>query len=289
MKTDEKTASIDTLETRIRNSLILDYSLNYDEPSSTDFNTSTKRVQGNGNAEVEETLDGFRSDKRVRLLRDTMLMLLLIITLFVTLAVYFSQSASEQEDFEKAFKDQALEVGHALRSELEAKLLVLDAFSVSIKSHSLSQESSNWPFVTIPDFAERASSTLRACKGISLALHPIVQSEELTQWEEYSVKSQAWLQESLKFQSMESSEALLSSANRISEVVYRVEHGTPTEIHDSVRFLPLWEHFPVQNGLPPVNYDVLTDRLHRYALEEVLENGAAVMGQAFDLSRSFHG
>lgn len=265
------------------------YKIDYAEQSTDAMTPKTSVSHAIATAEMGEELYGFRSDRRVRLLRDTALMLLLLTGMFVSSAIYLSLKSSEQREFENIFYDQASQVGRDLSSQLEVKLRALDAFSVSITSYGR-QVSSGWPYITVPDFAERASSTLRASKGIALAIHPVVKGEDLTEWEKYAVQNQAWLEESLDFQSRQAPGSSTTAApNMISEVVYRVVDGTPTEVQGPNTRLPLWEHFPAHDGLPPVNYDASSNRLHKDALDVVIDNGVPVLGQAFEMSRSFHG
>lgn len=295
MTADSKNIEIHTMEDESVTSYHIEENIRDDDDDRASKDSITDQVsrmtkRSTPTAENGEAMDGIRSDKRVRLFRDTALMLLLLSAIFVSTAVYISLMASELREFENTFDDQASQVGQALKSQLEAKLWALGAFSVSITSYARSQLSSDWPNISVPDFAERASSTLRASKGIALAIHPVVRDEDLVEWEEYAVQSQTWLQESLDFQSRQSETAGSSSiAANISEFVYRVVDGIPSEVQGSDTLLPLWEHFPAHDGLPPVNYDALSDRLHKKALNVVMDTGLPVLGQAFDLSRSFHG
>ncbi|CAJ1963516.1 unnamed protein product [Cylindrotheca closterium] len=293
MNKDDKSIDIDKLENDNATKFLVDDSFkdNFDDEGSTSETSATHVASS---AEMREAMNGFRSDKRVRLLRDVALMLLLLSALFVSTGVYFSLTSSERREFENTFDDQATQVGHDLANQLEAKLRALDAFSVSITSYAR-QVSTNWPNITVPDFAERAASTLRASKGTALAIHPVVKGEDLMKWEEYAVQNQAWLEESLDFQSRQSPKVLggsstrNSAANVISQFVYRVVDGSPTEVDGSDTRLPLWEHFPSHDGLPPVNYDALSNRLHEDALDVVMDDGLPVLGLAFDVSKSFHG
>ncbi|KAL3927500.1 MAG: hypothetical protein SGBAC_013060, partial [Bacillariaceae sp.] len=97
----------------------------YDDDDEASKDSITDQTSVSRQTPTAEAMDGIRSDKRVRLLRDTALMLLLLSAMFVSTAVYISLMASEQREFENTFDDQASQVGHALESQLEAKLWAL--------------------------------------------------------------------------------------------------------------------------------------------------------------------
>lgn len=274
---------------------------NGDKADSITSKTSGSHTIRNGEG-GGETIEVFRGDKRVRLLRDTALMLLVLTALFVSMGVYISLKASEQREFDNTFEDQAAQLGSVLQSQLETKLRALDTLSVSLASFARSEEY-DWPTITVPDFAARAASTLRASRATALAIHPVVQGANLTRWEEYSVQAQGWLEDSLEFQSRQSSDRIAPHPRllNVSEFVYQVVDGVPTRVvvdddndndNDNIGdkvVLPLWEYFPTHDELSPVNYDAMSDRFHRDAVRNVLDNHVAVLGQSFDLSRSYHG
>jgi hypothetical protein len=75
----------------------------------------------------------------------------------------------------------------------------------------------------------------------------------------------------------------------ISEYIFEVIDGIPTKVEDAEIMLPVWQNSPVHDGLPWVNYDLYRKERSVGALQEVLEQQSAVLGQVFELAASFHG
>jgi len=136
-------------------------------------------------------------------------------------------------------------------------------------------------------------------------VYPIVRDRAA--WQEYSVKEQGWREQSLKFQN-DFPNALLTSdsgsetghrnqgyghqyldnVQNISEYVYKVVDGVPSKLAHVEIMLPVWQHAPVHNTLPMVNYDVLNS-VSKDTLQEVLQTNKAVIGHIFDIATSSHG
>ncbi|KAL3933780.1 MAG: hypothetical protein SGBAC_010247, partial [Bacillariaceae sp.] len=105
-----KNINIHTTEDESVTSYHIDEKFDDDDDASKDSITdqvSSMNKRSTPTAENGEAMDEIRSDKRVRLLRDTALMLLLLSAMFVSTAVYISLMASEQREFENTFDDQA--------------------------------------------------------------------------------------------------------------------------------------------------------------------------------------
>jgi len=264
-------------------------------------------------SEMQETTQMLQRDHKVRRIRIITIAVLIIAAAAVCGGVYTGLLRSEQREFENRFEDQAKQIGHALESELHNKLRAIDALSVTITSFAGSQKDGNqWPNVTVPEFPYRAASTLSVGRAISVALQPMVSLDRIAQWETYSVQRKQWQKEVLAFQSkfpeamrphsIEGTNDTNSSslgrggkiaAESISNYVFRIDNdGVPSRITNSSTdhvVLPLWQHAPIHNGLPRTNFDVYTTEKNRAALDQVMQNHVAVLGQAFDLCDSSDG
>lgn len=53
--------------------------------------------------------------------------------------------------------------------------------------------------------------------------------------------------------------------------------------------IPVWQHSPIYEGLPYVNYDHYGTSKNKDALTEVVEKEAAVLGRFFELSDGLNG
>jgi Adenylate and Guanylate cyclase catalytic domain/CHASE domain len=71
----------------------------------------------------------------------------------------------------------------------------LESMSIATTSQVLHQNKSTWPFVTIPDFEDRAAKLRSTSKALVVAFNPLVGNEDRQVWEQYTVQNQDWLQQ----------------------------------------------------------------------------------------------
>jgi len=279
-----------------------------DEKTETEKKTSFSR---DSKRDVQETTNLLRKDNRIRLIRATTLLVLIIAAILVSSFVYTTLRASEQREFETRFVDQATHIGNALRTELQSKLQVIDSLSVTTTSYANSREIA-WPNVTVPEISYRAASILTIAGGISLALQPVVRREDLESWEQYSVDNQKWITQSLSFQQWvldakrdqddvrkrrrmqggggNKGDKPQKDRNRynVSEFVFQLQDGVPKRSEENIT-IPLWQHSPVLNGLPLINYNVFEKEENKGPILEVLNKQEAALGLSYELSESYHG
>lgn len=272
-------------------------------------------------SEVQETTHMLQRDHKVRRIRIITIVVLCVAAASVCGGVYSGLKRSEQREFENRFADQAQQIGHTLETELDNKLRAIDALSVTITSFALSQQTTKgtqaWPNVTVPEFPYRAASTLSVGRAISVALQPMVAADQISEWEAYSIRRQQWQNEVLAFQAKfpeairpdedSADGATIStvseeetrvftdvSAESISDFVFQIDNdmipirGAITENRVA---LPLWQHAPVHSDgqLPRTNFDTYSVEKNTAALDLVMQNHLAVLGQAFELSESSQG
>ncbi|KAL3926267.1 MAG: hypothetical protein SGBAC_013542, partial [Bacillariaceae sp.] len=248
--------------------------------------------------DVLEITNLLRKDNRIRVLRGAALLILIVAAFLVSFFVHSMLSAIEQHEFETRFRDQSAQVGSALRKELQSKLQVIDALSVTTSSYANSR-GRTWPNVTIPEFSYRAAGALTIGRGISMAFQPIVTTNLLEAWEEYSVKEQRWITSDLALQeALESQQSdgdirrrrTQAGKNRfnVSEFVFHVEDGVPKKSQKNIT-LPFWQHSPAMDGLPWINYDVCEKEENKGPILEVLNNQQASLGMIYELSDSVRG
>ncbi|KAL3931526.1 MAG: hypothetical protein SGBAC_011269, partial [Bacillariaceae sp.] len=247
-----------------------------------------------------------RKDNRIRVLRGAALLILIVAAFIVSFLVYTMLRATEQREFETKFWDQSAQVGNALRKEMQSKLRAVDSLSVTTTSFGNSR-GRTWPNVTIPEFSYRAAGALTIAKGISMTFQPVVTSDLLEAWEEYSGTRQRWITNDLAFQEQFPSD-LESQRNdgnirrrmqrpprdsgnlyNVSEFVFDVEDGVPKRSHTKDFALPFWQHSPVLEGLPWINYDVYEKEENKGPILEVLSSEQASIGMIYELSESVRG
>ncbi|KAL3926380.1 MAG: hypothetical protein SGBAC_013500, partial [Bacillariaceae sp.] len=248
-----------------------------------------------------------RKDNRIRWLRAAALLILIIAAFLVSFLVYNTLRATEQHEFETRFWDQSAQVGSALRKEMQSKLRVIDSLSVTTTSYGNSR-GRTWPNITIPEFSSRAAGVLTIGRGISMALQPVITSDLLEAWEEYSAKEQSWITTDIAFQekfpSVRESQTnkglrrrraqkgkpprLSGNAYNVSEFVFDVQDGVPKKSQKDVT-IPFWQHTPVLEGLPWINYDVSAKEENEGPISEVVNKHQASLGMIYELSDSILG
>ena len=283
------------------------------ESLSTFSHTAKSKGSSSG---MRETTKMLQKDKWVIRIRIAAVIVILVAAVSVSCVEYFGLRGSEQLEFEHRYEDQAEQLGHALRSELEVKLRAMDSFSVAISSYSVAQ-STQWPNISMPDFEFRAATALTNGGGLSIGLQPLVYKENLKEWEEFAIQHQEWRTKGFEFQqlfpgALQTVEAgdnrqLLgqgknhsdhtnganvqfdtSSIQNISQHVFQVIDGVPVRVEEDL-MMPVWQYSPIDNGMPYVNYDQYSQERNKDALTEVVKNEVAILGPYFPLSESFHG
>jgi hypothetical protein len=155
----------------------------------------------NMSAQQQQQQQLARTETRtVRGLKLLVLAVLLCSMILVALGVYKYTKNSEETSFVQQFDDDGHKVLDALGVSLAMALGAIDALVVSLVSHAAATNQT-WPFVTIPDFAVRASKIKSLSHTPYLVLYPYVLPEQRAEWEAYSAKhGNAWVAESIAVQ-----------------------------------------------------------------------------------------
>jgi len=197
----------------------------------------------------------------------TMAYLVLLLSSIACGVVTFYFIEDEEEDsFRNDFRLYARDIARASQASARSKYEVAESMALSTTSLAL-DKGLQFPFVTVPDFEIVASNARELSDTDLLAMCPLIKGREQRQeWEDYSVREQGWLRESLDVVGMTN-----------------VDPGLiPTEIHDTRDFLlpnhneglhpdmidmwaPLW-----QTSAPPPRADIINvDALGSWASEAV--------------------
>ena len=142
-----------------------------------------------------------------RVIRLRMLLIITIVTsaTIMSILVHRYIVTNEKKNFEEKFNNDANKVLEAVGSSLERTLGVMNVIALTYVSYAatiadLTNVTSLWPFVTLPNFALRASKVLPLTDGLFVVMGPIVSPSHKTQWEEYASQNDQWVNETLQFQ-----------------------------------------------------------------------------------------
>jgi hypothetical protein len=132
-------------------------------------------------------------------LKVIVVFVLVAFTTLVSTVVYFYLSSSEQEQFESQYHDDSRKVLQGMGISLDQTLGSFDGLAVALVSQAR-ETNQSWPFVTVPDFAVRMSKLLPLTKAININILPIVTPEQRSDWEEYTVQNDDWINQGMAVQ-----------------------------------------------------------------------------------------
>lgn len=199
----------------------------------------------------EEELVAKEHSEAVARLKIVVLTVLCVSVIGMSLAVYFYASRVEYSKFEEGFSSDSLQIYDAVKSALVLKISVVDAFLTDLDAFSALANDS-WPYVTTPVFAARASQALLMSNSAKLNQFQFVDHGSRLLWEEYAATNDAWVAESIQFQSDNAPwNSTVPKKLETSSVIIGVD-GSDIE---AAWYLPLWQNFPLDDNLPSYNLD----------------------------------
>jgi hypothetical protein len=213
-------------------------SRNTDCPSDAD---ALERTEAHADLIKKQQKEITKAESRsVRSLKAIVLVVLVLSAIGVALSVYFYTSTSEQAQFETAYDGDVIKVFEGIGRSIENTLVALDTFQVTIVSEARAN-GQKWPFVTVPDFAARATKTRMQSDGYSISYSVLVTREQKREWEEYALNNSGWVNESMNFQAH--SEYYYGPVMYNHNFSYVIWGDTPYETEPSL-FLPNWQTDP---------------------------------------------
>jgi hypothetical protein len=129
------------------------------------------------------------------------ILILALSAIIIAVVVYLYIRNSEEKQFMAKFQNDANKVLESIGSSFERTLGAMDTMAVILVSNANDQKHP-WPYVTLPDFALHASKLLPLTDGLFLSVLPIVTPSEKTEWEEYALQKDVWVNESLALQTV---------------------------------------------------------------------------------------
>jgi hypothetical protein len=247
-----------------------------------------------------------RETQQIWWLKGVTLVSFLIVTCMVSTVIFYSTKRFEKDQFEKTFQEQATTIGETFRSNLQRGVGALDSLAASITSTTAS---SSWPFVIVPDFAQRAAGTRELVKADLLSLVPLVpkaEREGADGWESFSVSvARNWIDDGLQLEASNvdyvdyhsrqrtertrklqtsTSTPVVYSTFGVATSIFRWE-GQETVVDTENRFenyFPIWQNSPVQKDL--VNFNLLSHDTFGTETQLALVESQIVLG-SFVVSR----
>jgi hypothetical protein len=140
-----------------------------------------------------------KETKDVLQLKILVLSILVISACTIATCMFLYITRGETKQFEAQFNNDAAKLLDGVVSSLHRTLGLLDSLAVTYVSYAQSQNHT-WPFVTLPHFGARMAKILPLSDAIIITLLPIVYPEKRKEWEEYSLKNDQWVNQSIALQ-----------------------------------------------------------------------------------------
>ena len=151
-------------------------------------------------------------------------------------------------------------------------------------------------FTNFPNYARKAFSTVEAAGVIGLIWTPVVSSDDLSDWNAYSVEHSDWIDEDKSFlesagQQLADSPLLSkiaaaqegvaglgrSSADDIPPVVFGWDgSGAATLANSSESYMPVWQFYPTPADPSLVNCDMLSYPFYSSSLRTMVNEKASI-------------
>lgn len=223
-------------------------------------------------------------DKAVIRLRLLLVLVLIGSTIGAAFATHHYVSGFETSSFEEQFQADASKVLSSIGASLDLTMAAVDTLAVTMVSYAHSSQS-NWPFVTVPDFAVRAAKIRTLSHAIFLSVYPLVTLETRFEWENYTVGHDYWVNETLALQEKDESCTGPINFNWTQQEdlgVITDSFGPRPYNMSTSTYLPQWQNYPVVTTSTPYNWDLLSATMIP-SFEAVFGSQKVIISAAYQL------
>ncbi len=229
--------------------------------------------------ETSSPLIASSENAAVRRFKTLIYGILLISALGISMIVFTYLRGSERAEFDRTFESYAFQVIDSVGTQLEQNMATLDSFALALLSHaSLSSPTGSWPFVTLPDSALRMSKIRAQTKSSMLMLLNLVSDDRRGDYEDYSVSTHTWVNETLLFQSQDDSLTMLGlNLSTHSSFPETLSYGGQTVPRNSGPYAPSWQTYPLISAIPAFNVDYFRDPAFGPGLNKSVLSQSAVL------------
>lgn len=157
-----------------------------DDYSGVDEDEYMSSASGSAKEANDEDGDGIKDllSRKVVRLRVLVIIALLLAAAAVSSVIYLVTRNSEMDEFEIQFEGNAEKVIESF-TDIIKEMGAISGLGVAASANSLN-DISEWPFVTLSDFQERAGNARALSGTLYVSINPIVDTKvELDKWEQY--------------------------------------------------------------------------------------------------------
>eukprot|EP00531_Pseudo-nitzschia_arenysensis_P000998 CAMPEP_0116131464 /NCGR_PEP_ID=MMETSP0329-20121206/9018_1 /TAXON_ID=697910 /ORGANISM="Pseudo-nitzschia arenysensis, Strain B593" /LENGTH=972 /DNA_ID=CAMNT_0003625893 /DNA_START=124 /DNA_END=3042 /DNA_ORIENTATION=+ len=181
---------------------------------------------------------------------------------------------SQEQEFRDRFQQDATNTLASLGTNIDSTLSAADAFAISMLSEA-KLTNQTFPFVTIGDFAVKASKLKKNTRAKYVCTYQLVEEEQRKEWEAYAPDHTEWIEDALEVQNRDRN-FLKKGLNTTKEFMeenymghYDLIHGygelfygwggnSTTGVSHEGPYLPMWQQTPAIPIYPLYNWDLST-------------------------------
>jgi hypothetical protein len=190
------------------------------------------------------------------------------------------------------FHDYSFELATIVHEEAKSIFLALESFANTVTSYAL-DEGSQWPFVTVPHFEMRGSTSNELSKVTVLSFSPIVPLMLRENWEDYATANQGWIEEGLSLHPEWHEYATSVDGYQLQNISYPIwrydVNGNQTPEMGKGPYLPVWQMATAPHDPTIVNYNLLDHPHFARVYDGMQETGLPILSDVTDLEFLYGG
>ena len=181
---------------------------------------------------------------------------LLLTGVAVSLVIYSILVTSQRDEFQSVYDGAAQQILAALANGgMTARLDEISALSAAYTAEAAARQM-EWPFVSLPNFHQRAEKALHSSGALLVRSAPYVRTQERVAWEAFvaNTSHHAWMEEGHQLQQQRGTDNFESEANirksrltnqTVDPLHYFDLEGNPFVEEEGGPYLPTWQTNPV--------------------------------------------
>jgi hypothetical protein len=187
------------------------------------------------------------------------------------------------------FDEFAAQVEEIVQTNMEACINVYEQWSLRISASVSRDETTRWPFVTLPDFEAQGDSVAHQTgNSRQISFHPLIESSQQSKWEDFVVQNhQGWMQESYDY-NMDYTKAPPLVNAFINQGKDKPEKAEAPIMDGIDYYTPYWQVAPLMGSEHLINFDALAFDFAQPVLQQLLsqrnKNQTSVLSQPINLT-----
>jgi hypothetical protein len=198
----------------------------------------------------------------------------------VTTLTYIFLDREDEEDFQTSFSQFASTIQGSTEFNLGGIIEATEGLS-DVFSSEAHKTNSTWPFMTLSSFEVFVRRTRAQASSELFVVCPIVQQEQIAEWNAYSQEQQSWIDDGF-----EANGEIRTDLNDIPSSIYRFGRYkgkkvlTPEDGSGPLPAAPFWQMSPPPFDTSVVNYNALSLVEYQEPYTAMVSSRSFVLGLA---------